>query len=195
MNTNILVTRFTKCSDLTPETFAKYMMEDMVEAKKQYDNIWYDVEYDRFNKNQESQKLSMIKTATSYADKHYETEKKRNEYVQKYLKKNFKYYDFNYRSISYFDFDVEPWKNGISGNCILSYDNLTENAMIRCFNEIKDNKYFKAAKGWVLEDNHNSRPQIKLILNDELTKQFEEDEESLCRAIDNFYRGCTYFGD
>lgn len=192
---NQLVTRSTKCSDLTPETFAKYMMEDMVEAKKQYDNIWYDAEYALYLKNLENAKSWAIKVATKYAEKHWKTEKKRNEYIQKYLEKNLKHYEFKYHSISYFDFDVRPWDNGISGNCILSYDNMTKEAMIRCFNEIKDNKYFKGATGWVLEDNYRSRPQIKLILDDKLAKEFKEDKENLAKAIADFYRGCTYFGD
>jgi len=67
--------------------------------------------------------------------------------------------------------------------------------MIKCFNTIKDNKYFKVAKGWILEDHHHSRPQIKLILDESMEAEFKNDEENLGNAIAEFYKGTNYWGD
>lgn len=194
MEIKTLTTREVNCSELTAEMFASMMIADMKKAKEVYDSIWYPIELDAYNKRIESIKVANEKHARAYAEKKWKTEKKRNEYVEKVVS-SYVPYEFKYWTITFFDFKVEPWSNGISGNCILSYDKMTEDAMIKCFNTIKDNKYFKVAKGWILEDHHHCRPQIKLILDESVEAEFKKDEENLGNAIAEFYKGTNYWGD
>lgn len=194
MEIKVLTTRNVDCSTLTAEEFAKLMIKDMTNARTVYHNIWYPIELERHN-NYIQTRLKCIKvTAQAFAEKKWKTEKRRNEYVANEVAK-FKATELRFHNISFFDFKVTPGSNGISSNCILQYSDLTTEAMIRCFNEIKDNKYFLAAKGWELEDHHGFRPQVKLILDEDMENMYKDEEESLCRAIENFYSGSNYWGD
>lgn len=104
--------------------------------------------------------------------------------------------------ISFFDLDVEPYKNGISGSCILDTDTDEEKAR-SCFKEIKDKKYFLLAKGWEFRyqtregNNYKSsfRPEINLIFDEEIQNQYEKDEKDLADDIARFYADCRYCGD
>lgn len=104
--------------------------------------------------------------------------------------------------MTFFDFKVEPGSIGISDNCIISIDNLTFDKLKKCFEAIKDNRYFKKATGWKLtyEAQDNSyrtcfRPQIKLIVDAETAAQMKKDEEDLTAAVHKFYENTTYFSD
>ena len=109
----------------------------------------------------------------------------------------------NGRDISFFDLDVEPYRNGISGSCILSTEGINEEKVRKCFEEIKDKKYFQLAKGWdfcyeTREDNNyksSFRPEIKLIFDEDIQKQYEKDEKDLADDIARFYADCKYCGD
>ena len=130
--------------------------------------------------------------ARIFAEKKWKTEAKRNAYVEqemtKYVPRTFKFY-----GITYFDFHVEPWSNCLSNT--FSIDKVTTDILGKCYDEIKENKYFKNAIGWILEDHHYSRPQIKLILPEEYEKMWKTDMENLGKAIGEFYKNTKYFGD
>ncbi len=102
----------------------------------------------------------------------------------------------------FFDLDVEPYRNGISYSCILDTDANEEKAR-SCFKEIKDKKYFLLAKGWEFRyetsegSNYKSsfRPEIKLLFEEDVQKQYEKDEKDLADDIARFYADCRYCGD
>ena len=104
--------------------------------------------------------------------------------------------------ISFFDLDVEPYRNGISGSCVL-YTDADEEKVRSCFKEIKDKKYFLLAKGWEFRyetregNNYESsfRPEINLIFDEDIQKQYEKDEKDLADDIARFYSDCRYCGD
>lgn len=104
--------------------------------------------------------------------------------------------------ISFFDLDVEPYRNGISGSCVLGTDTDEEKAR-SCFKEINDKKYFQLAKGWEFcyetreGNNYEScfRPEIKLLFDEDIQKQYEKDEKDLADDITRFYSNCRYCGD
>lgn len=108
----------------------------------------------------------------------------------------------NGEDISFFDLDVEPYRNGISYSCILDTDADEEKAR-RCFDEIKDKKYFLLAKGWEFcyetKEEYNykscSRPEIKLLFDPEVEQQYKNDEKNLADDIARFYANCRYCGD
>lgn len=104
--------------------------------------------------------------------------------------------------ISFFDFDVFPNENGISGSCILEPDD-DEKKMRSCFRSIKQSKYFDKAKGWEftyetsdkVRKKYSFRPQIKLILDDNTQREFDKEEKDLADDIARFYSNCRYCGD
>jgi hypothetical protein len=104
--------------------------------------------------------------------------------------------------ISFFDLDVEPYRNGISYSCILGTDADEEKAR-SCFKEINDKKYFQLAKGWEFcyktseGDNYKScfRPEIKLLFDPEVEQQYKDDEKKLADDIARLYADCRYCGD
>lgn len=187
-----LITRNVDCSTITKEDFVKFMMEDLHNSKDEYRKLHLPVEKARFEDREVRRKESMEKRARTFAEKKWKTEAKRNAYVEremtKYVPGTFKFYD-----IDFFDFDVEPWSN-ITSNTF-SIDTVTSEKLGRCYDKVKENKYFKNATGWILEDHYYSRPQIKLILPKEYKEMWEMDVENLGKAISEFYKNTTYFGD
>lgn len=189
-----LITRTINCSTLSKEEFVKLMAEDLSNAVIEYDNYWKPIYEEKSKKRAEESKAYFLKRATDFANKKWKTEKKRQAYIESEMSK-FVAPKMWYSELSYFDFDVEPWTNSLSGNCCLHCDKVNTIQLERCYDTIKDNKYFKQALGWILEDHHNSRPQIKLILPIEVQEEFDNDGKKLAEDIARFYEGCTYFGD
>lgn len=201
---NTLVSRNIDCSNITVDEFVSSMFSDFLEAQEKYNDLyipeWEAWKVKRFENTMDWTR----KRAQKFAEKKWKTEKKRNEYINNEIEKARKTYciDSFYYDLSFFDFDVEPWRNGISGDCCISYKELTPNKLRRCFETVKDNKYFKVAKGWKLcyQSSNNShqvsfRPEIQLIVDDDVAAQMRKDEEDLTESIRKFYEGCHYFGD
>lgn len=199
-----LTSRHIDCSNITEDEFISSMFSDLLEAQEKYDELYIPEWENNKLKNFYNQIESVRNYATKIAEKKWKTEKKRNAYIEREVKKARKEYKFDsfYYNLSYFDFDVNPGDMSISGNCVLSYRDLTLNKLRRCFEDVKDNKYFKKAKGWTLtykcsENSYrtSSRPQIKLIVDPETEAQMKHDEEVLTNAVNEFYEGCQYWGD
>ena len=199
-----LVSRNINCSTITEEEFVKRMFSDILEAEEKYNDLYIPEWESRKVKNFEDKIAWVKKKATAFAKKKWKTEKKRIDYIESEINKahkEYKFYTFYY-DLSFFDFNVEPSQMGISGNCIISIKDLTFDKLKKCFAEIKDNRYFKKATGWELtyETLDNSyqvcfRPQIKLIVDEETAAQMKKDEDGLTASVNQFYKGCTYWGD
>lgn len=194
MQNTILITRNVNCSELTREQFIDCMKNDLINAVSKYKEIFYPVEFARFQENQKKLKDWKLKEATQYAEKKWKTEKRRNEYITDKLNQ-VENKPFNFHNISFFDFLVDPLSNGISDNCILRCNEIDDEKIGKCFDFICDNKYFKLASGWQLIDSHNFRPYVKLILSENTENMYKQEEETLFNAMSNFYKNCTYFGD
>jgi len=199
-----LTSRNIDCSTITVEEFISAMFADFLEAQDKYNELYIPEWEARKVKNFENHIACVLKHATKVAEKKWKTEKRRNAYIESEVKKARKEYKFDsfYYDLSFFDFNVTPGEMGLSGNCCISYRDLTPEALRRCFNEIKDNKYFKKALGWKLtyEASNNSyqvsfRPQIKLIVDKETENQMENDEKRLTESVCKFYENCNYWGD
>lgn len=199
-----LVTRNIDCSNITVEQFISAMFSDFLEAEEKYNDLyvpeWETSKVKSFERHMKWARERAIK----FAEKKWKTEKRRNLYITKEVenaRKNYNWPTFYY-SLSFFDFDCNPGDNGLSGNCCISYRELTPRALERCFDEVKDNKYFKKAHGWMLTYNacegsyqNNSRPQIKLIVDSETEAQMKKDAQDLADSIREFYKDCHYWGD
>ena len=199
-----LVTRNIDCSNITVEQFISAMFSDFLEAEEKYNEL-YVPEWEASKVRSFERYMKWTKEhAIKFAEKTWKTEKRRNLFITTEVKKARESYNWPdyYYSLSFFDFDVNPGRNGLSGNCCISYKELTPRALERCFNEVKDNKYFKKAKGWMLTYNadensyrSNSRPQIKLIVDSETEAQMNKDAQDLADSIREFYKDCHYWGD
>jgi hypothetical protein len=199
-----LTSRNIDCSTITAEEFISSMFSDFLEAQEKYNDL-YTPEWVRNKIDDFTKYIEWIKAkATKYAEKKWKTDAKRNAYINSTVNKAKKDYDLNnrYTDIDFFDLNVNPGEMGISGNCCISYENLTPKALLCCFNEIKNNEYFKKAKGWMLtyEAQNNSyrcsfRPKIKLILDDETAMKMKKATDDLTNSVNEFYENCNYFGD
>ena len=199
-----LTSRNIDCSNITPEQFISAMFSDFLEAEEKYNDLYipeweaskirnflFHVEWTR-------------KRATNFAEKKWKTEKKRIAYIDAQVEKARKEYkiDSFYYDLSFFDFKVNPGEMGISGACSISYKELTPTTLRRCYEAVKDNKYFKQAHGWKLtyEASNNSykvcfRPHIELIVDANVEAQMKKDAEDLTESVRKFYEGCKYWGD
>lgn len=199
-----LTSRNIDCSNITPEQFISAMFSDFLEAEEKYNNL-YIPEWEAYKVKNFFDRLAYTrKWAKGIAEKKWKTEKKRNEFIEKEVEKARKEYkiDSFYNNLAFFDFDVNPGEMGISGACSISYKELTPTTLRRCYETVKDNKYFKQAHGWKLtyEASNNSykvcfRPHIELIVDADVEAQMKHDEEVLTNAVNEFYKGCKYFGD
>ena len=180
------------------------MFSDFLEAEEKYNDL-YIPEWEAAKVKNFFQNLTWARNrATKFAEKKWKTEKKRTAYIESEVakaRKEYKMSDFYY-DLSFFDFDVNPGKMGISGDCCISYKELTPTKLGRCFEAVKDNKYFKKANGWkfTYEASNNShqvcfRPHIELIVDAETEAQMKKDADDLTESVRNFYKGCTYWGD
>ena len=202
-----LVTRNAECGNMTSEEFVKNMFNDVLEAVDKYDDLYIPEYIASDIRNKDAYVASMVKQAVRFAEKKWKTEKKRNEYVNAKCIEARKKVTSNgpgfYYGITYFDFDCNPGSNSLSGNCCISLRTLTPEALVRCFNEIKDNKYFKVAHGWKLEYEASEgsyrssfRPQIKLIVDKEIEEEMKAEVKKLADDIAEFYRDCgNWTGD
>lgn len=194
METAVLITRKNiKCSELTKEHFVTMMMEDLKNSVIKSEEIFRPKLEAQFYHNQEQHKEYVEKRAREYACKKWKTDKKRDQYVLDVLAKE-RANAFEFRPVSYFDFNLNPTCNYISGNCVLNVDT-TPKELERCFDEIKDNKYFLLAIGWELIEIRSFRSQIKLIMPDEMNAMYRKEKEGLSEAISKFYAGSNYWGD
>ena len=199
-----LTSRNIDCSTITVEEFISAMFADFLEAQDKYNEL-YIPEWEAHKVKNFERHIDLVrKHSTKVAEKKWKTEKRRNAYIESEVEKARKEYkiDSFYCSLSFFDFKVTPGEIGLSNNCCISYKDLTPEALRRCFNEIKDNKYFKKALGWKLtyEASNNSyrvsfRPQIKLIVDEETENQMINDEKCLTESVCKFYENCDYWGD
>ena len=193
MEKTILVTRKINCSELSMEQFVELMGNDLKIAYEEYVRIFKPIDEARYNLNVERNKIAVELKAREYATKKWKTDKKRDAYVAKEVAK-IKVEPFKFYPVSFFDFEVEPWKNGISECCILHPFETVER-LKQCFEYIKDNEYFKSAKGWQLIDVRNFRPEIKLILDEEMENKYHNAERKLSESIFEFYKNTNYCGD
>lgn len=192
-----LLTRNINCSTLNENQFVQMMFSDMLEAQENFQDMYSKTFVTNCIKNYKSRYNSIVKNAKKFAEKKWKTEKRRNQYIIESInnsKDDIMRIDY-YSSLSFFDFNVFPGSMGISYDCILSYKDLTFDKLHKCFNCIKDSKYFKHAKGWRLVYHPGFRSQIELILDDEYQQKADNAEKTLSRAIEKFYEGTNYWGD
>ena len=199
-----LTTRNINCSTITAEEFIRAMFSDFLVAQEKYNDL-YIPEWEAYKVKSFNDRMVWVRNwATKIAEKKWKTEKKRTAFIEKEVEKARKEYkiDSFYYDLSFFDFDVNPGEMGISGDCCISYKELTPANLRRCYEAVKDNKYFKKATGWKLtyEASNNShqvcfRPHIELIVDTETAAQMKKDADDLTASVNNFYKNCTYWGD
>ena len=188
------------CASLTEEEFVKIMGDDLKSAINEYVEI-----VKPLNEKAKQRHIEYkIKTATKYAEKKWKTQKKRDEYIEN-IRKNAEsegWYMSDPKRI-FFDFDVDKGSQGISSVCILKNET-DEKQLKQCFEEVKNNRYFKKATGWAFKYESNSkeemstycfRPYVDLLLDETTRAEQKRDEENLTQAIQNFYANSNYWGD
>lgn len=193
MKEAVLVTRTVECSNLTKEQFVEMMMEDLRNSVIKSEEVFKPFEEAIHNTNMTDIRKYVENRARNFASNKWKTEKRREKYVADELAK-VNSHPFIFHPVSFFDFNVEPGSNGISDNCILNV-NSTEEHLGRCFEAIRNNRYFLAATGWELVENRSFRSKIKLILSPEIEAAYRGETEALNKAMDEFYKNTNFYGD
>ena len=199
-----LVSRNIDCSTITAEEFVSAMFSDFLEAEEKYNDL-YIPEWEVSKVKNFFDRIKYVRnSATKFAEKKWKTEKKRIAYIESEIKKAKKEYKFDsfYYNLSFFDFKVNFGEMGLSGDCCISYKELTPSKLYRCYETVKDNKYFKKATGWkfTYEASNNSyrtcfRPHIELIVDNDTAAEIKKAEDDLTESVRKFYEGCRYWGD
>lgn len=199
-----LVKREVDCSTLDAETFTKFIVEDLLKADKIYSDMREPYVKTTYDNRIAIEEANVIKVA----EKKYKRQSNRDKYIANEMQKIKRTTDFT-SSLEYVDFKPDKSRMGIPYDCILSIKEVEQQAP-KCFEIIKDDKYFKNAKGWCIKyqtlfskingvENRtlksSFRPYVDMILDDNLNKELKEQEETLAKSIASFYEGCTYFGD
>jgi predicted metalloendopeptidase len=190
----VLVTRENViCSEMTKEQFVSLMLEDLKNALAESYNVFGTLAEIKHKESIEKNKQRVIENLTKYAESKWKTEKRRNLYIETELEK-YCNTPVRFYPVRFFDLDVWPGSNGISGYCVLSV-NASSIDLERCYDEIVNNEYFKCATGWRFVEKRSSRSQIELIMPEEMTKKYYMEEQNLTNAISNFYSNSKYWGD
>ena len=209
-----IIAAFAVTESLTKESFIEVMKTLWADAARNYRRIYDEIAtpaWEAWNKKYTAEWIKNAEAwAKEYAAKKWKTEKRRNKFIEEHVNKiKLELYSRvhpKFEPLTYVDFDVNPGRNGISGNCCIS--EFDDKHLGKCFDEIKDNEYFKAATmisiGYTESDSrwetyHDAlchfRPQVYLTLPVELEKKWEGEENALAEDIRNFYANCHYCGD
>ena len=185
-------------ANMTKEEFVKVMSEDLMKAQANYEDLMREP----LRKARAEYLILARERAIKFAKSKWKTEKRQNEYINEMMYKAGE--SDNYLNIENIWFDIKPDKGqmGIDGCCSL-YPGDLEDKLGRCFDKIKDSKYFRGGFGWAFRYEGHSmnfpiscgRPDIDILLPEDLAKQQKEDYENLNAAVAKFYEGTVYFGD
>lgn len=191
------------CGELSKEQFVQKMAEDIRIASESYD----DLITPELIKRKDNFITNMTNTLSREAQKRYKRISNQEKYIKENLEKEItKYNSWRKESLSFADFDIEYGKNGISCALILSFDEVLKGNIIgleKCFDYIQKNKFWQGALGWKIEYEcwnldtmiNSGRPQITLILPEELQNEADKLEKGLADDIARFYSGSNYWGD
>ena len=191
------------CGELSKEQFVQKMAEDIRIASESYDELIAP----ELIKRKENFITNMTNTISREAQKRYKRVSNQEKYIKENLEKEItKYNSWRKESLSFADFDIEYGKNGISCALILSFDEVLKGNTIgleKCFDYIQKNKFWQGALGWEIEYEcwnldtmiNSGRPQITLILPEELQNEADKLEKGLADDIARFYSGSNYWGD
>lgn len=189
-----------KCASLSKEKFVKMIAEDLNTAIEEYSKIVKPLNDERLKEFIERE----VRMATKFAEKKWKTQKKRDEYIENARKnaQDKKWYLEDPKRI-FFDFKPDKGNMGIPEVCILKADS-DESQLEKCYDEIKNSKYFKNATGWAFKYESNSkekittyafRPYVDLLLDETSREEQKRDEENLTKAVQSFYSNSNYWGD
>lgn len=199
-----LVSREIDCSTIDKDTFVKCIIEDVSKAAE----IYFNMRKPFVDAQNEEYVANITKRIMDYANSNYKREYYKNRYINEHISK-INHHFYSYDDLGYVDFKPDKAQMSISYDCILSLDKIEEIAP-RCFEMVKDDEYFKNAKGWSIkyhtlfskingvEDRSlrsSFRPFVDMILPEDLSQKLKERESNLVNSVANFYEGCTYFGD
>ena len=189
-----------KCASLSKEKFVKMIAEDLNTAIEEYSKIVKPLNDERLKEFIERE----VRMATKFAEKKWKSQKKRDEYIENARKnaQDKKWYLEDPKRI-FFDFKPDKGNMGIPEVCILKA-NSDENQLGRCYDEIKNSKYFKNATVWAFKYESNSkekittyafRPYVDLLLDETSREEQKREEENLTKAVQSFYSNSNYWGD
>lgn len=198
-----LISREVNCGELSKAQFIQNLSEDIRIAENYYSEL---IEPE-IQKSKEQYIARTTERITKEAQKRYKRISNQEKYIKENLEKEISSYNNCTKdNLGYADLKVEFGKNGIACCCIISFDDVLKgvhSGMSECFDYIENNKFWKGANGWKIEyeswrkDSFKSsgRPQITLILSEELQNEADRLNKELADDIARFYSNSNYWGD
>ena len=188
------------CASLSKEKFIKLIAEDLNTAIEEYCKIAKPIN----DENRKERVERAVRIAAEFAKKKWKTQKKQDEYIENARKneQSKTWFEEDPKRI-FFDFKPDKGNMGIPEVCILKADS-DESQLEKCYDEIKNSKYFKNATGWAFKYESNSkekittyafRPYVDLLLDATSREEQKRDEENLTKAVQSFYANSNYWGD
>lgn len=197
-----LVSRDIDCSNISKEVFVNAIIEDMTKANTLYSDIATKDAEIRLSLHIEAKMAEFWRQAKLK----YKRVKNQENYVQKSFNEYISKYNNYIDDLSYVDFKLTP-AISISDGCVITIKDLEYKANA-CYDIVSIDKYFPHIKGWkivyesfgMLTDTlpslkYSFRPYFKFIMDEEATKQMEDENRKLVEDVTRFYEGCTYWGD
>ena len=189
------------CANISKEDFVKFIGEDLKTAVDEYCKIAQPINDQRKKELVERD----VEAAIKFAEKKWKTAKKRNEYIENARKNSeAKKWWLDDPKRIFFDFKPDKGDMGINDVCILRGEGTNEQQLEKCYEEVKDSKYFKKATGWAFKyesrqkdkiSTYAFRPYVDLLLDESTRAEQKRDEEKLANAIQSFYSNSDYWGD
>ena len=188
------------CASLSKEKFIKLITEDLNTAIEEYCKIAKPIN-DEYRKERVER---AARIAAEFAKKKWKTQKKQDEYIENARKneQSKTWFEEDPKRI-FFDFQPDKGAGYVHQECILTADT-DETQLGKCYDIIKNNKYFKRATGWAFKYESNKmdkiwtygfRPYVDLLLDETSRQEQKRDAERLYKAMDQFYADSNYWGD
>lgn len=186
------VSREVEVKNLSKEQFIADMSSDLFKAKAEFEANAIVEAAERWSKAVDNMRADLTEKANAL----YKRESTRKQYFEKWynawIEKYKDAYIYQPVKLDAVRWSIEPWNNG--GSIYIHTDDRMYDDLALVYDKSVNNKYFKACLGWDIRVTQFSH-EIKLILTKEMQDEWADDEYKLCKAINDFYKNTTYWGD
>lgn len=202
----VLIERNIDLNSLDENTFSEILYNDFVNAVKKH----RDIVNRAFDDDLENRLNKVRKDSEEYARSKWKRESRIQQYIEEMCIKESLRGLTNYNFALSFSFDHSF---GTENSSIILYSEYDINPEKRskttlkvCFNDLKSKykDFFNVATGWRIYILYNPKydkyfeahfSNFELILPEEYENKIKENKEQLSKNIQEFYKGCKYFGD
>lgn len=201
----VLSSRTVDCKNIGIDEFVKAIRNDFIVAQETYNDHYCEQYVNNSLKSHKMMVNSTRKNAKEYAERKWKTQKKRDAYMEnvemQISKMEFK--DPYFENLTWFDVKLDP--SAMSVSAFIEEKYMSDSNLEKLYNVLMESDWFKKALGWKFiintsdhkgyEWSYTGRPHFELILSEEDAEKYRKAEKDLAESVNNFYKGCRYWGD